>query len=186
MRKFLDRLYRLSGVMGVLFLAMICVIVVLQVGANTIDRVMGLTTGRAIGLLIPSYAEFAGFFLAGTSFTALAHTYRKGALIRVTLMIQRIRGPARRWIELWCTGVAGFLTAFAAVHVTVMVFEAHKYNELSTGLVAVPMWIPQLSVIFGITVLAIALIDDFICLLMGHEPSYARAEETGPHPGTEP
>ncbi|MDH5748694.1 MAG: TRAP transporter small permease [Rhodospirillales bacterium] len=179
MRRFLDGLYALSGALAVFFLAAICIIVSLQVGANILDRVIGWLFGRPIGLLIPSYAEFAGFFLAATSFLALAHTFRKGSLIRVTLMIQRFKGRTRRAIELWCTGIAFLLSAFATVAIIGMVLETYEFKELATGLVPVPMWIPQLSMVFGMLILTIALADSFIIILKGNEPPYAAGEDDG-------
>ena len=53
---------------------------------NLIDRISSLLTGQAIGLTIPSYADFTGFFLAASSFFALAHTHREGGHIRVSQM----------------------------------------------------------------------------------------------------
>jgi TRAP-type C4-dicarboxylate transport system permease small subunit len=179
MRRFLDGLYALSGALAVFFLAAICIIVSLQVGANIIDKVADWLFGRPFGLLIPSYAEFAGFFLAATSFLALAHTFRKGSLIRVTLMIQGFKGRTRRAIELWCTGISFFLSAFASGAIIIMVMETYQYEELSTGLVAVPMWIPQLSMVFGVLILTLALADAFIDILKGNDPPYAGTENDG-------
>ncbi|NNK14741.1 MAG: TRAP transporter small permease, partial [Desulfofustis sp.] len=90
MRKFLDSLYLASGWAAAFFIAAICSLVVAQVCLNLIDRISGLITGTAIGLTIPSYADFTGFFLAAASFLALAHTLRQGAHIRVTLLISHL------------------------------------------------------------------------------------------------
>ena len=76
MRRLLDLIYRASGAVAALFLVAICVVVLLQVGANLIDALIKLFGGEPLGLVIPSYAEFAGFFLAGSSFFALAYTLR--------------------------------------------------------------------------------------------------------------
>ena len=90
MRKLLDSLYLASGWAAACFIGAICTLVVAQVGLNLIDRVAGLATGTAIGLTIPSYADFTGFFLAAASFLALAHTLRQGGHIRVTLLISHL------------------------------------------------------------------------------------------------
>ena len=60
------------------FIAAICLLVFAQVLLNLVDRIAKMTTGAAIGLAIPSYADFTGFFLAASSFLALAYTLREG------------------------------------------------------------------------------------------------------------
>ena len=72
MRKFLDSLYLASGWIAAFFIGAICALVVAQVCLNLIDRISGLLTGTAIGLTIPSYADFTGFFLAAASFSIMA------------------------------------------------------------------------------------------------------------------
>lgn len=61
-RGWLNRLYNISGWMAAACIAMICLLVVSQVVLNLVDRLSGLITGTAIGLTIPSYADFTGFF----------------------------------------------------------------------------------------------------------------------------
>ena len=106
MRRFLDNLYKWSGVLAATFIAAICVLVFAQVLLNLADRIAKMTTGSAIGLAIPSYADFTGFFLAASSFLALAYTLREGGHIRVSLFIQNAGPKARHFIELWCLALA--------------------------------------------------------------------------------
>ncbi len=54
MRPFLDLIYRGSCSLAALFLAAICGIVLLQVGANLIDKLVGWFGGVPPGLLVPS------------------------------------------------------------------------------------------------------------------------------------
>ena len=63
MRVFLDKLYALSGGVAAAFLLAICIAVMLQVGANMIDSAARLIIGEPVGLVVPSYSEFTGFFL---------------------------------------------------------------------------------------------------------------------------
>src|SRR5690606_32880972 len=120
------------------------------------------------GLSIPSYADIAGFFLAATSFLGLAATLRAGDLIRVNLLLQRMSPGVRRFCELWATGIGALVSAYATWYSVLLAMDAYRYNELSTGVVAIPMWIPQISMILGLAILTIALADGFIaCLLHG-------------------
>ena len=178
LRRALDALYRLSGALAALFLVAICVVVLLQVGANIVDKIAKWTTGTAIGLVVPSYAEFAGFFLAASSFLALAYTLRHGGHVRVSLFVRRFAGGPRRALELWCTGVAALLAGYFAYFAIRLVYDSWRFGDLSPGLVPVPIWIPQTSLALGLVILAIALLDEFAVVLRGHEAAYMAAERT--------
>jgi TRAP-type C4-dicarboxylate transport system permease small subunit len=162
-RRVLNGLYAVSGALAALFLALIFAVIIVQVAFNTIDRIAGLMFGQAIGLAIPSYADFAGFFLAATSFLGLAATLRAGDLIRVNLLLQRLAPGARRAAELLGSLVGACISGFATVHAVLLAMDAWRFNELSTGIIAVPMWIPQLAFIAGLGALTIAFVDGLVC-----------------------
>jgi len=63
LRKTLNALYTGSGWLAAAFLFIICLLVVCQVALNSIDRISTILTGTAVGLTIPSYSDFTGFFL---------------------------------------------------------------------------------------------------------------------------
>lgn len=171
-RTALNRLYAGSCWLAALCLAAICLLVVCQVTLNLIDRVSAMVTDQAVGLTIPSYADFTGFLLAAASFLALAHTLRQGTHIRVGLIISRLPGFMQRPVELWCTGFAFFITAYFTWYTAKLVHESYIYKDLSSGMIAVPIWIPQLFMLAGLLILSIALIDEFITVLRGRSPAY--------------
>ena len=173
MRAFLDRLYQGSGVLAAIFLAAICGIALLQVGANIVDLIAKWITGAPIGLVVESYAEFGGYFLAAASFLALAHAFRRGSHIRVTLLIRHMGRRRRRSVELWCVFIAGLLTAYLTFYLFEQVYDSIEFGDVSYGLVPVPLWIPQLSLAIGTLIFTIALIDEYFAQLAGAEPSYA-------------
>lgn len=179
MRKILDHLYRGSGVVAAVFLAAICVVVLLQVGANVIDALASWLLGHSFGLVVPSYAEFAGFFLAGTSFLALAYTLRCGAHIRVSMIIQTLSTAQRRFVEIWCAGLGAVLSAYFAVYTVGLVVESIEFGDVSPGMVALPLWIPQVPMAIGLIVLTVALVDEFFEALAGREPSYVHGRFAG-------
>jgi len=176
MRALLDRLYRASGAVAAFFLVAICVVVLLQVGANLVDALIKAFGGEPIGLVIPSYAEFAGFFLAASSFLALAYTLRAGAHIRVELVLQRFGPGARRLAETWCVAVSAAISAYFTWYTVGLVLESIEFGDLSPGIVPVPLWIPQAAMAIGLAVLAIALLDELVSLLRGGAPRYMQAD----------
>ena len=172
MRQNLDRLYLWSGYTGAGFIVAICALVFAQVVLNAIDRITKILTGSAIGLTIPSYSDFTGFFLAAASFLALAYAFREGAHIRVTLVIQNTSGWLRKAIEVFCVSLALAVALYFCWFLALLTYESYSYNDLSSGIIAVPIWIPQFSMVVGLAVLSIALIDDLVALLRGENPSY--------------
>ncbi|MDV7339168.1 TRAP transporter small permease [Terasakiella sp. A23] len=166
MRAFLDNLYRAGGVLGAIFLFAIFTIVLLQVGANLIDFIAASVTGHAIGLAIPSYAEIAGFMLAGASFLALPYALQHGTHIRVNLFIQRMGPGGRRITDTWSFLVGFILIAWLSFYAWELVLESYEFGDLSPGLIAVPIWIPQITLGLGTTLMAISLLDGFISSLL--------------------
>jgi TRAP-type C4-dicarboxylate transport system permease small subunit len=172
MRKMLDVIYLGSGVLAGIFLIGIGFVVLLQVGANVVDAIIKFVTGTPIGILIPSYSEFAGFFLAASSFFALAYTLRSGGHIRVNLLIRRFRDRSRLVAEVCCTilgtVISGYFTWFAVD----LCLESYKYGDFSVGIVPIPLWIPQIAMAGGLFILTIAFIELFVTILRGSLPDY--------------
>ncbi|MEM7223962.1 MAG: TRAP transporter small permease [Pseudomonadota bacterium] len=165
MRALLDGLYKLAGALAAVFLTAIAVLILAQI------------IGRFFNVLVPSANEFAGFSMAASSFLALAYTFRAGGHIRVTLVILRLPEGTRRIFELTSLAAGAVLIAFFAWHAVLLVLDSWEYDDLSDGLIAIPLWIPQCGMAAGLIVLAIALVDELVQVIRGHTPSYATAED---------
>lgn len=166
MRKFLDKLYNISGIFAAGFIVLICLVVATQVILNLITKIFG----TAYSYTIPSYAEFAGFFLASASFMALAYTLKRGGHIRVTLLIQTFGRIPRLAAELFSLTLGAVMSAFATYYTIKMNFESYSYGDLSFGIIAIPLWIPQLSVSIGLFILTIAFVDLIYITLRAGKP----------------
>ncbi|HOO90149.1 MAG TPA: TRAP transporter small permease [Syntrophales bacterium] len=177
MRRFLDVLYKASCWFGACCIGAICLLVVCQVMLNLIDRISTLLTGSAIGLTIPSYADFTGFLLAAASFMALAYSLREGAHIRVNLIVSNLPKRFHRPVEIWCDLFGLSISLYFSWYTAKMTHESFVYNDLSPGMIAVPLWIPQTALLVGLMVLSIAFIDDLITVLRGNTPSYVAKGE---------
>lgn len=154
MARFLDRLYDFAGWLAAIAILIICCVVSAQIGLNILARI----GGPAWSWTIPSYADFAGFALAAASFLALAHTLRRGGHIRVNLVTDRLPSPARWAMELLTLALSTLMSGYATYYVILLVMESVHYGDQSTGIIAVPLWIPQLPVAIGLVLLTIALI----------------------------
>ncbi|SIS90538.1 TRAP-type C4-dicarboxylate transport system, small permease component [Roseivivax lentus] len=161
---FLHRLYDAAGALAGVFLVAICVIVTGQIVA------------RQMGTIIPSADQYAGFCLAATSFLGLAYSFRGGSHIRVTLFVQGLRGTAERALLVLALATAAAITLLLAWHTIGMVIQNFSRGEVTSGLVPMPLWVPQLGMAIGVTLFGIALLEDLFCALTGRQPAFNAAE----------
>jgi TRAP-type C4-dicarboxylate transport system permease small subunit len=159
-RVFLDRLYLYSGYLAGLFLIAIFVLM------------MVLSAGRPVGINIPAGDDFISWCMAATAFLGLAHTFRHGEMIRVGLLIDRLGPKARHYVEIVGLFVGTGFIGFFAWHAAVMTWQSFKFHDISQGVIAVPLWIPQLGYSGGLVILTIAFVDELIHVLSGGDPRY--------------
>jgi TRAP-type C4-dicarboxylate transport system permease small subunit len=163
MRRFLDRLYD-----GAAALAALCVflIFVLMLWAGA---------GRQFNWRVSGVNDIVAWLCAAASFFAMAHAFRHGDFVRVTLLLEKLSQGARRALEIVCLTIGlvavGYLTWWA----TSFTWESYEFAEMATGLVVIPIWIPQSAFVVGCWLFLIALIDEFVDVLRGRIPSYQRA-----------
>jgi len=165
LRRFLDRLYAGSGALAALCLAGIAAVMLAQAGL------------RAAGFLLRGADDIVSWLCAGSAFLALAYTFRHGELIRVSLLLDRLPDRARRSAEIACLATAAVVVAYILWAAAGFVYESWKFNEVAQGLIRIPIWIPQMSLVLGVLVFLVALIDDLVVLARGGKPAYILAEE---------
>jgi TRAP-type C4-dicarboxylate transport system permease small subunit len=76
------------------------------------------------------------------------------------------------WLCAGCAFVGYMLYAVAR-----FVYESWKFNEVAQGLIAIPIWIPQMSFVAGALILFVAMVDEFLVLARGGKPAYEAAED---------
>src|ERR1044071_414442 len=99
-RTLLDRLYLAAGFLAGGFLVAVFVLM------------MALWVGRPIGVNIPAGDDIVAWCMVATSFLGLAHTFRSGEMIRVGLLIDRLEGRTRHYVEIAALLIGGFFLAF--------------------------------------------------------------------------
>ena len=133
--------------------------------------------GRLLGFDAYSFDDFAGFCMAASSFLGLAHTYRRNEHIRVSILVDRLTGGRRQVLETLCLTASTFLIGYFAWYATDMMLTSYQINDVSQGLVAVPLWLPQSGMALGLVIMTIAMLDDLIAVIMRGSPSYLIAEQ---------
>jgi TRAP-type C4-dicarboxylate transport system permease small subunit len=154
-RRLLDGLYDGAAVLAALFMVGLLVMVMLSI------------LGRQFGFHVPGTDAYAGYMMAAAGFLALAHTLKRGEHIRVTLLLTRLQGGARRGMEIWALFAATLLAALSAFYSARLVWQSRQFNDISTGNDATPLWIPQLAMAVGTTILLIAFIDELVLEVRG-------------------
>ena len=151
-RKILDGLYLAGGAIGAVFLIFILLIICAQMIA------------RWTGTTFPGSTNYAGYCMAASTFFALAYALNHGAHIRVSLFLGKM-GKFQRLGEIWCYAIAGCTMTYLAWYAFERNLQTKKFNFLSQGLDATPLWIPEISMTVGATLLAIALWDHLIRII---------------------
>lgn len=155
MRRGLDALYDAAAYLAALFLIGTLVMVLLGVG------------GRLLDFQVRGTDAYAGYFMAGAGFLALAHTLVRGEHIRVSLVLEHAGASLKRALERWSLAVASLLAIAFAWYSVRLAWQSYALHDISTGNDATPLWIPQLSMAIGNVVLAIAFIDQLVAELRG-------------------
>ncbi|MCC6946540.1 MAG: TRAP transporter small permease subunit [Bradyrhizobiaceae bacterium] len=177
MRVFLDRFYGLALYLAAACLVLIAALVGAQVLGRTYDVLLMLFGNRPYGFLVPSLAELAGYLLAAASFLALAGTLKRGAHIRVTVLLSSVSERARYFFELWALAAGAVFVAYACWHLALFSSDSLRFKEVSYGIIPMPLWIPQAVMAFGVLALLIALIDEFFITLRRGRPSFRTGED---------
>ncbi|WP_073466435.1 TRAP transporter small permease [Rhizobacter sp. OV335] len=155
MRRGLDALYDASAALAAVFMVGLLLAVLLSI------------VSRQLHFNVPGVDSYAGYLMAATGFLALAHTLKQGEHIRVTLLLNALKGAARRRLELWALGAASALALMAAFYACKLVWQSYVFHDISTGNDAMPLWIPQLSMAAGSVVLAVAFVDELVLEILG-------------------
>ena len=164
MRRFLDRLYAASGALAAVCLALIAVVMLLQAGM------------REAGLLFRGADDIVSWLCAATAFLALGHTFRRGELVRVGLLIDALPPRARHAVGVVALGIAVVFAGYMNYAVLRFVYESWRFNEVAQGLIQIPIWIPQMSFAVGVAIFFVAVLDEFVCLVRGQAPAFELAE----------
>ena len=152
LRRILDALYLAGGIIAAFFTVAILALIVAQMLA------------RWTGHVFPGATDYAGYCMAGASFFAFAYALNHGAHIRVSLLLHAL-GEKRFWGELWCFAIGTAASTYFAWYAVRGAWWSWKLNDISQGLDATPVWIPQISMVAGTVLLAIAFWDHLVRLV---------------------
>ncbi|NNE51285.1 MAG: TRAP transporter small permease [Sulfitobacter sp.] len=161
-RKLLDSLYLLAGILAALCLIAILSLIVVQMVA------------RWTGEVFPGAPNYAGYAMAAASFLAFANALGRGAHIRVSILLNAVPLGLKRLLEIWCFAVAAAIAWYFTYYAYWFVYWSWKFNEISQGQDAIHLWIPQSVMVAGGALLALALTDNLLHVLLKGEHRISR------------
>lgn len=169
MRRALDLIYGLMAFLAAASLATIGLLILAQVAL------------RLLGTQLQSADDIAGYALVGATVLGFTPAYRHNAHIRVSLLVDRfpLGSAPRKLLERLICALALVLVGWASWISTQFVYDSYIYNEVSQGLLAIPLWIPQSLMALGFIVFFIALADDLVTDLAGGTQSHLAVADTG-------
>ena len=121
---------------------------------------------RWTGEVFPGAASYAGYAMAAASFLAFANALNRGAHIRVSILLNALPKGPKRLLEIWCFGLAAAIAWYFTYYAYWFVYWSWKFNEISQSQDATALWIPQSVMVIGGGILAIALTDNLLQLII--------------------
>ncbi|WP_386172512.1 TRAP transporter small permease [Sulfitobacter sp. R86518] len=162
LRRLFDFIYFASGALAAVSLVAILLLIVVQMVA------------RWTGEVFPGAASYAGYAMAAASFLAFANALNRGAHIRVSVLLNALPAGPKRLLEIWCFGLAAAIAWYFTYYAYWFVYWSWKFNEVSQSQDATSLWIPQSVMVVGGGILAIALTDNLLYLIVKGEHRLTR------------
>jgi TRAP-type C4-dicarboxylate transport system permease small subunit len=155
-RKGLDALYLISGYLAAICMVGILVMTMLQIGA------------RLTGWALRGATDYAGYFMAAAAFLGFPYALNQNAHVRIELFLSLL-GRHRVWLERLGFLVSSTIAIWFAYYCWKQAYWSYKLGDMSQGLDATPVWIPQMAMPLGASLLALAIADHTVRLLFtGH------------------
>jgi TRAP-type C4-dicarboxylate transport system permease small subunit len=165
MRRLLDGLYAAAAALAALA---VLAIFVLMIGASV---------GRLLDWRVGWVNDVVAWLCAAAAFLAMAHAFKFGDFVRVTLLLERLSSAPRRGLEVAALASAALAIGYLAWWAARYTWESYTFGDIANNMVAIPMWIPQLSFVLGAALFLLAVLDELLCVLRGAKPSYVRLVE---------
>ena len=165
LRASLDALYLGAG-----YVAAACVFLIMvgMVG-QSILRELHVRTGAV--------NDVVSWLCAAAAFFAMAHAFKHGDFVRVTLVFEKVSPATQRRFEIAALSIAVVAVGYLAFWANRFTYESFVFGDMAQGLLPIPIWIPQLSFALGALLLFVAVVDELVIVLRGGRPSYVVAVE---------
>lgn len=166
LRRALDALYALGG-----GLAALCVLTILLL-------MLYAAAGRVLEWRVSWVNDVVAWLCAAAAFLGMAYSFRNGDFVRVTLVLESVPERVRRQLEVLSLAIAAVAIGYLGYWAARFTYESWEFNDIAGNMVAIPIWIPQMSFVVGTAILVLAVVDECVNVVLGRKPTYvARVEE---------
>lgn len=165
MRRALDALFGAAAALAALT---VLAIFVLMIGASV---------GRLLDWRVGWVNDVVSWLCAAAAFLAMAHAFKHGDFVRVTLLLEALSPRWRRGFEVVSLAIAAVGIGYLAWWAARYTWESYNFNDIANNMVAIPMWIPQMSFVVGAALFLLAVVDELFVVLTGGKPTYVRLVE---------
>lgn len=139
-----------------------CVLAGLSVISMALLVFAEIVSRNLFGISLYIADEYSGYLLVAALFLGMPYAFRTGGLIRVDLFYGRISGDVKHWVDILLCGISLAYVLVLLRYVSLFVLETYHFQVTSTYASKTPLFIPQLSMIFGLTFLAIELVSELV------------------------
>jgi TRAP-type mannitol/chloroaromatic compound transport system permease small subunit len=140
----------ITGVGGVL--GALLVLVVLAITA------LNVFTRYVLDRPVAGADEATGYLIVAIVMLGAAETLRRGEHIRIDLLLGALGARARWWIELLSFAAVLAFALLLLKSAWRTVFFSYQFGAYSTGELALPLWIPQSTILLGAMLIALAAV----------------------------
>lgn len=165
LRRGLDALYLLAGRVAALAVLAIFVLMILA------------SVGRYAGWRVSWVADVVSWLCAASAFFAMAHAFKHGDFVRVTLLLEKLPPRVVRVLEIVSLSIASLAIGYLAWWAIRFTHESWAFNDIAGNMVPIAIWIPQMSFVLGAVLFAVAVLDELVIVLRGEKPTYVRLVE---------
>ena len=134
--RFLDKIYKASGILAACFMVLILLLIIAQMIA------------RWSGLTFPGSTEYAGYAMAATSFFALAYTLTQGGHIRVSVLLN-LNEHTKFWLDAAAMLIAAVTATYFARYAVKTNIMSEVLNDRTQGQDYVPEWLLTFFAMFA-------------------------------------
>ena len=135
------------------------------------------SVGRLLEWRVGWVNDVVSWLCAAAAFLAMAHAFKHGDFVRVTLLLEKLSPAVRRGFEIGCLLIAAIGIGYLAWWAARYTWESYVFNDIANNMVAIPMWIPQMSFVVGAALFLLAVLDELWLVLRGDKPDYVRLVE---------
>ena len=135
------------------------------------------SVGRMVGWRVGGVNDIVSWLTAAAAFLAMAHAFKHGDFVRVTLLLEAVGTRTRRMLEIMTLLIAALAIGYLAFWAARFTLESRQFGDIAGGMVVIPIWIPQLTFVIGALLFWLAVIDELVLVLRGAKPTYVRLVE---------